>query len=89
MTGTGTWFMRFGEANRKAEHRKCRRDPSQLGNLIVEIATDQVEDRPPRPEKHHPSRLGPSPRVSPRGWVSSSEPSLAITRPALGGRFAP
>jgi hypothetical protein len=41
--------MRFGEANRMAEHRKRRRDPSQLGKLIVEIATGQVEDRPPRP----------------------------------------
>jgi hypothetical protein len=34
-----------------AEDRKRPRDPSQLGKLIVEIATGQVEDGPPTPEE--------------------------------------
>ena len=33
------------------DHKKRPRDPSQLGKLIVEIATGQVEDRPPTPEE--------------------------------------
>jgi hypothetical protein len=31
--------------------RKRPRDPNQLGKFIVEIATGQVEDRPPTPEE--------------------------------------
>lgn len=34
-----------------AKHRKRPRDPSQLGKLIVDVATGQVEDRPPTPEE--------------------------------------
>jgi hypothetical protein len=33
------------------EHRKRPRDPNQLAKLIVDIATGQVEDRPPTPEE--------------------------------------
>jgi hypothetical protein len=32
-------------------HRKRPRDPNQLGKLIIDIATGQVEDRPPTPEE--------------------------------------
>jgi hypothetical protein len=31
--------------------RKRPRDPNQLGKLIIDIATGQVEDRPPTPEE--------------------------------------
>lgn len=34
-----------------ADHRKRPRDPNQLGKLIIDIATGQVEDRPPTPEE--------------------------------------
>ena len=34
-----------------ASHRKRPRDPSQLAKLIVDIATGEVEDRPPTPEE--------------------------------------
>jgi hypothetical protein len=33
------------------EHRKRPRDPNQLGKLIIDIATGQLEDRPPTPEE--------------------------------------
>jgi len=33
------------------KHRKRPRDPSQLGKFIVDVATGQVEDRPPTPEE--------------------------------------
>ena len=33
------------------EHLKRPRDPNQLGKLIIDIATEQVEDRPPTPEE--------------------------------------
>jgi hypothetical protein len=33
------------------DHRKRPRDPNQLGKLIIDIATGQVEDRPPTPEE--------------------------------------
>lgn len=33
------------------KHRKRPRDPAQLAKLIVDIATGQVEDRPPTPEE--------------------------------------
>jgi hypothetical protein len=32
-------------------HRKRPRDPAQLAKLIVDIATGEVEDRPPTPEE--------------------------------------
>lgn len=32
-------------------HRKRPRDPAQLAKLIVDIATGQIEDRPPTPEE--------------------------------------
>jgi hypothetical protein len=31
--------------------KKRPRDPNQLGKLIIDIATGQVEDRPPTPEE--------------------------------------
>jgi hypothetical protein len=31
--------------------RKRPRDPNQLGKLVVDIATGEVEDRPPTPEE--------------------------------------
>jgi hypothetical protein len=31
--------------------KKCPRDPNQLGKLIIDIATGQVEDRLPTPEE--------------------------------------
>jgi hypothetical protein len=34
-----------------ADHRKRPRDPNQLGKLIIDIATGQIEDRPPTPEE--------------------------------------
>jgi hypothetical protein len=34
-----------------SDHRKRPRDPSQLGKMIVDIATGGVEDRPPTPEE--------------------------------------
>jgi len=33
------------------KHRKRPRDPAQLAKLIVDIATGEVEDRPPTPEE--------------------------------------
>jgi len=33
------------------DHRKRPRDANQLGKLIIDIATGQVEDRPPTPEE--------------------------------------
>jgi hypothetical protein len=33
------------------DHRKRPRDPNQLGKAIVDIATGQVQDRPPTPEE--------------------------------------
>jgi hypothetical protein len=36
---------------RMVEHRKRPRDPNQLAKLIVDIATGQIEDRPPTPEE--------------------------------------
>jgi hypothetical protein len=33
------------------DHRKRPRDPAQLAKLIVDIATGEVEDRPPTPEE--------------------------------------
>ena len=32
-------------------HRKRPRDPAQLAKLVVDIATGEVEDRPPTPEE--------------------------------------
>jgi hypothetical protein len=32
-------------------HRKRPRDPAQLAKLIVDIATGEVEDRPPTPQE--------------------------------------
>jgi hypothetical protein len=32
------------------QHRKRPRDPAQLAKLVVDIATGQVEDRPPTPD---------------------------------------
>lgn len=44
------------------EHRKRPRDPNRLAKLIVDIATGQVEDRPPTPEEQgknpHAAALG-------------------------------
>ena len=34
-----------------ADHRKRPRDFSQAAKLVVDIATGQVEDRPPTPEE--------------------------------------
>ena len=33
------------------DHRKRPRDPNQLGKFIVDVATGEVEDRPPTPEE--------------------------------------
>ena len=33
------------------EVKKRPRDPNQLGKLIIDIATGQIEDRPPTPEE--------------------------------------
>ena len=33
------------------KHPKRPRDPSQLGKMIVDIATGEVEDRDPTPER--------------------------------------
>lgn len=33
------------------KQRKRPRDPNQLAKLVVEIATGEVEDRPPTPEE--------------------------------------
>ena len=33
------------------DHRKRRRDPSQLAKLVVDIAAGEVEDRPATPEE--------------------------------------
>jgi len=32
-------------------HRKRPRDPNQLAKLVVDIATGEIEDRPPTPEE--------------------------------------
>jgi hypothetical protein len=34
-----------------SDHRKRPRDPNQLGKLIIDIATGQIEDRSPTPEE--------------------------------------
>jgi hypothetical protein len=39
------------------DHRKRPRDPNQLGKLIIDIATGQVEDRPPTPEERGKKRI--------------------------------
>jgi hypothetical protein len=39
------------------DHRKRPRDPNQLGKLIIDIATGQVEDRPPTPEEQGKRRV--------------------------------
>jgi hypothetical protein len=39
------------------DHRNRPRDPNQLGKLIIDIATGQVEDRPPTPEEHPNTRM--------------------------------
>lgn len=36
---------------RMADHRKRPRDPAQLAKFIVDVATGEVEDRPPTPEE--------------------------------------
>jgi hypothetical protein len=33
------------------DHRKRPRDPAQLAKFIVDVATGQVDDRPPTPEE--------------------------------------
>jgi hypothetical protein len=33
------------------KHRKRPGDPNQLGKLVIDIATGEVEDRPPTPEE--------------------------------------
>jgi hypothetical protein len=34
-----------------SDRRKRPRDPNQLGKLVVDIATGEVDDRPPTPEE--------------------------------------
>jgi hypothetical protein len=33
------------------KHRKRPRDPNQLGKFIIDLATGDLEDRPPTPEE--------------------------------------
>ena len=46
-----------------ADHRKRPRDPVQLGKLIGDILTGQVEDRAPTPEEQ-----GKSAKAVASGW---------------------
>ena len=41
-----------------SSHRKRPRDPNQLGKFIVDIATGEVEDRPPTPPLMKRGRQG-------------------------------
>jgi hypothetical protein len=58
------------------QHRKRPRDPAQLAKLIVDIATGQVEDRPPTPEEQ-----GKDPAAVKRGTVGGKKggPARALT----------
>jgi len=38
------------------QRRKRPRDPAQPGKLVIDIATGEVEDRPPTPEETPPGR---------------------------------
>jgi hypothetical protein len=54
--------------------RKRPRDPNQLGKFIVEIATGQVEDRPPTPEER-----GKDPAAAAMGQKGGQARSLRLT----------
>jgi hypothetical protein len=78
-------------------HRKRPRDPAQLAKLMVDIATGQIEDRPPTPEEQDkdPSAIerGRCPsRNSPRiccGKLSSHIPVRSASAPPCTARLCP
>jgi hypothetical protein len=52
----------------KGGRAKRPRDPNQLGKLMIDIATGQVEDRPPTPEEQ-----GKDPAAVKRGKVGGTK----------------
>jgi hypothetical protein len=49
------------------DHRKRPRDPAQLAKLIVDIATGEVEEGPPKPLPDSPSKTKASKTRTPAG----------------------
>jgi hypothetical protein len=76
-------------------HRKRPRDPLQLAKLIGDIATGQVEDRPPTPEEQgkNPAavalgRLGGAKGGQARAQKLSTRRKKEIARKAARTRWA-
>jgi hypothetical protein len=68
------------------KHRKRPRDPNQLGKLVVDIATGEVEDRPPTPEEQ-----GKDPAAAALGRKGGKARAKAMTaeqRAAIAQRAA-
>ena len=57
------------------DHRKRPRDPNQLGKLIIDIVTGQVEDRPPTPEEQ-----GKDPAAATLGRKGGAARAAALTK---------
>jgi hypothetical protein len=56
------------------DRRKRPRDPSQLAKLIVDIATGEIEDRPPTPEER-----GKDPAAAALGRKGGKARSMAVS----------
>ena len=57
--------------------RKRPRDPAQLAKLMIDIASGEVEDRPPTPEEQ-----GKDPGAAALGRAGESLLRLGLARPA-------
>jgi hypothetical protein len=72
------------------KHPKRPRDPSQLGKFIVDVATGQIEDRPPTPEEQgkdpNAAALGRKGGKA-RARTLSGEQRTAIARKAAASRW--
>jgi len=55
-------------------HRKRPRDPSQLAKMIVDIASGEVEDKPPTPEEQ-----GKDPAAAAMGKKGGKARSASMT----------
>ena len=103
LLGYSFWREPLAETTRNSKdrsmstHRKRPRDPAQLAKLMVDIATGQIEDRPPTPEEQDkdPSAIerGRCPsRNSPRiccGKLSSHIPVRSASAPPCTARLCP
>lgn len=68
--------------------RKRPRDPNQLGKLVVDIATGEIENEPVAP-KHEGRRRGGEAGGKARASSLNPEERRAIARKAAAARWAP